>query len=187
MSRSVSPTNSDHSRALIRATVVAASGLAVESVVADTPPVDALLGESATVDLIVLGTHGRRGPGRWWLGSVAERVVRAAMTPVLATRTAASPPRAVFERLGLVLNDTDTDADAAARTCAEHFAGLAGGRVTHAGPLAQCDAAVLRQASLIVMATPRSSSVWGFTDAVARVLGGCDRPVLFVPGFGEAK
>jgi Universal stress protein family len=28
---------------------------------------------SLQADLIVAGTHGRRGPGRWWLGSVAER------------------------------------------------------------------------------------------------------------------
>jgi nucleotide-binding universal stress UspA family protein len=163
----------------------AASGLAVESSVADAPPVDALLGESATVDLIVLGTHGRRGPGRWWLGSVAERVVRAAMTPVLVTRAAATPPRAVFERLVLVQNDTD--ADDAARRCAEHFAALAGGSVTNAGPLARCDTAVLRQASLIVMATSSESTLWGFTDAVTKVLGACDRPVLFIPPFGDAK
>jgi nucleotide-binding universal stress UspA family protein len=161
----------------------AASGLAVESVVADTPPVDALLSGSATVDLIVLGTHGRRGPGRWWLGSVAERVVRAATTPVLVARAAVTPPRAVFERLVLVQNDMD--ADAAARMCAEHFAGLAGGSVTNAGPLAQCDAALLRQASLIVMATPGHSTSWGFPDAVTKVLGACDRPVLFMPPFGD--
>jgi nucleotide-binding universal stress UspA family protein len=163
----------------------AASGLAVESSVADAPAADALLGESATVDLIVLGTHGRRGPGRWWLGSVAERVVRSAMTPVLVTRAAATPPRAVFERLVLVQNDAD--AQDGARECAEHFAALAGGRVTNAGSLARCDTGVLRQASLIVLATPIHRTSWGFTDAVTEVLGACDRPVLFVPPFGNAK
>ena len=162
----------------------AASGLAVESVVADAPPVEALLDAAATADLIVLGTHGRRGPGRWWLGSVAERVVRAAVAPVLVTRVAAPPPRAVFERLVLVGNDT---ADAAARECAGHFAGLAGGSITPAGPLAQCDAAVLRQASLIVMRTPSQSPVWGFTDAVTKALMACDRPVLFVPPLVDGE
>ena len=34
-------------------------------------------------DLIVMGTHGRRGVARWMLGSVAERVARVAQTPVL--------------------------------------------------------------------------------------------------------
>jgi nucleotide-binding universal stress UspA family protein len=35
------------------------------------------------VDLIVMGTHGRRGMPRALLGSVAERVVRMATVPVL--------------------------------------------------------------------------------------------------------
>jgi Universal stress protein family len=34
-------------------------------------------------DLLVLGTHGRRGFKRLFLGSVAERVVRSASLPVL--------------------------------------------------------------------------------------------------------
>lgn len=34
-------------------------------------------------DALVLGTHGRRGPGRWVLGSVAEAVLRGAECPVL--------------------------------------------------------------------------------------------------------
>jgi len=72
-------------------------------------------------------------------------------------------------------------------TCAEQFGGLAGGRVTNAGPLAQCDGAVLRRTSLIVMATPGRSTLWGFTDAVTRVLGACDRPVLFIPPLGDGK
>ncbi len=157
---------------------IRAAGHAVEAVVVDAPPVDAILSESALADLIVLGTHGRRGPGRWWLGSVAERVVRAAVAPVLVTRAAAASPQAVFERLALVQDGTDADADA--QLCAEHFATLASGTVTIAGPLNACDAAALQQASLVVMATPRDRTTWAFADAVARVLGTCDRPVLFI-------
>lgn len=37
-------------------------------------------------DLIVLGTHGRRGPRRWLLGSTAEAIVRQATVPVLLVR-----------------------------------------------------------------------------------------------------
>lgn len=37
-------------------------------------------------DLIVLGTHGRRGIERWLLGSVAARAVRLVDTPVLLAR-----------------------------------------------------------------------------------------------------
>jgi universal stress protein A len=38
------------------------------------------------VDLIVMGTHGRRAVPRFFLGSVAERVVREAACPVLTIR-----------------------------------------------------------------------------------------------------
>ncbi len=37
-------------------------------------------------DLIVLGTHGRRGVGRLFMGSDAEDIVRAATIPVLLLR-----------------------------------------------------------------------------------------------------
>jgi nucleotide-binding universal stress UspA family protein len=40
----------------------------------------------ADVDLIALGTHGRRGPSRILLGSVAEEVVRRADRPVLTVQ-----------------------------------------------------------------------------------------------------
>jgi len=41
-------------------------------------------------DLIVVGSHGRRGIRRYLLGSVAEAIVRAAPVPVLVVRTAAA-------------------------------------------------------------------------------------------------
>jgi nucleotide-binding universal stress UspA family protein len=41
------------------------------------------LAREANVDLIVMGTHGRRGIARALLGSVAEKVVRTATCPVL--------------------------------------------------------------------------------------------------------
>ena len=37
-------------------------------------------------DLIVMATHGRSGIGRWALGSVAEKVLRASKVPVLLAR-----------------------------------------------------------------------------------------------------
>lgn len=39
-------------------------------------------------DLLVIGTHGRRGVNRFLLGSVAERVVRVAPCPLLLIRSA---------------------------------------------------------------------------------------------------
>jgi nucleotide-binding universal stress UspA family protein len=39
-------------------------------------------------DLLVMSSHGRSGPVRWLLGSVAEEVVRASPCPVLLVRAA---------------------------------------------------------------------------------------------------
>ena len=38
-------------------------------------------------DLVVMGTHGRRGVGRAILGSVAEKIVRISPVPVLTVRS----------------------------------------------------------------------------------------------------
>jgi universal stress protein A len=49
-----------------------------------------VINETATelnIDLIVMGTHGRRGVSRFLMGSVAETVVRSAPCPVLTVRT----------------------------------------------------------------------------------------------------
>lgn len=45
-------------------------------------------------DLIVVGTHGRRGVTRWLLGSDAEQMVRMAPVPVLLVRAPKVPDRA---------------------------------------------------------------------------------------------
>ena len=42
--------------------------------------------ESDDIDMIVMGTHGRKGLDRYLLGSVTERVVRTANVPVLTVR-----------------------------------------------------------------------------------------------------
>lgn len=39
--------------------------------------------DRSDVDMIVMATHGRTGVSRWRMGSVAERVIRAATVPVL--------------------------------------------------------------------------------------------------------
>ncbi|MDS0282710.1 universal stress protein [Haloarcula onubensis] len=43
------------------------------------------------IDLVVLGTHGRRGLDHYLLGSVTERVVRTAPVPVLTVRATDRP------------------------------------------------------------------------------------------------
>ena len=53
-------------------------------------PVETILdyAEVVDADLIVMGTHGRRGLDRYLLGSTTERVVRLSSIPVLTIREA---------------------------------------------------------------------------------------------------
>ena len=59
-------------------------------------PADAILRTAASenVDMIVMGTHGRRGISRLLMGSVAEAVVRGAQCPVLVLKHRAKAPAA---------------------------------------------------------------------------------------------
>lgn len=63
-------------------------------VVEAADPRDLILTTAAQIDadLIVMGTHGRRGISRLVLGSVAEDIVRRAPCPVLAVRFGLVPP-----------------------------------------------------------------------------------------------
>lgn len=65
-------------------------GIAVQMATAEGRPNSAILEFSETnqVDLIVICTRGRSGFSRWLIGSVADRVVRAASIPVLLVRAA---------------------------------------------------------------------------------------------------
>ena len=45
--------------------------------------------DELNVDVIAMSTHGRTGPARWLLGSIAERVVHNSKVPVLLIRATA--------------------------------------------------------------------------------------------------
>lgn len=55
---------------------------------------DVILTQASKVgaDLIIIGTHGRRGIARALIGSVAERIVRTAPIPVLTIHAHEAPP-----------------------------------------------------------------------------------------------
>lgn len=48
--------------------------------------------EELKPELVVMGTHGRKGVARLFLGSVAEKVVRSSPAPVLMVRAKAHSP-----------------------------------------------------------------------------------------------
>ncbi|MBN8758199.1 MULTISPECIES: universal stress protein [Variovorax] len=81
------------SHALARAT---AAGVEAETVLREVTQervAEVVTDEAAKAacDLIVMGTHGRRGLSRLALGSDADRVARSSPVPVLLVRAAATP------------------------------------------------------------------------------------------------
>ncbi len=62
-----------------RATLVLRQGNAAQEILA-------CLNEQPDIDLIVMATHGRGGVARLMLGSVADKIVRAAPCPVVTLR-----------------------------------------------------------------------------------------------------
>ncbi|GAB7524586.1 universal stress protein [Paraburkholderia sp. 2C] len=80
--------------ARLREAGVTASVRMIDSCGANVADVVALAADECSADLIVMGTHGRRGLKRLLLGSVAEAVVRTARQPVLLVRASESHPPA---------------------------------------------------------------------------------------------
>lgn len=63
-------------------------GYEVHTEISALPPAEAIIeyAENHNVDLIVIATHGRSGLSRWVFGSVTQKVVQVAPTPVLVIR-----------------------------------------------------------------------------------------------------
>ena len=74
--------------AKLNAVVLRDSHVPVERRLLAGDPADVIirLAQTEDVDMIVMGTHGRRGLTRLLMGSVAEAVVRAAPCPVLTVK-----------------------------------------------------------------------------------------------------
>jgi nucleotide-binding universal stress UspA family protein len=150
---------------------------AVTPVISDLTPADAVLHAARGHDLIVMGTHGRRGPARWWAGSVAERVVHEADVPVLVVRGGVEESR-VFERISVIAG-TAAFAGGARR----YAAGLGdafGGAVKQEDEGA-VRAATLEHASLVVLSQPGAKWLQLVRGPAERALRDCRRPLLFVP------
>ena len=55
-------------------------------------PVPEIVAATRPGDVVIMATHGRSGPGRWFLGSVAEGVARRLTVPVMLVPVAADCP-----------------------------------------------------------------------------------------------
>jgi nucleotide-binding universal stress UspA family protein len=148
------------------------AGMPVGSVIADGPAARGILGAARGQDLIVMGTHGRRGPARWWAGSVAERVVRDARAPVLVVRTTGATVAGVFKRIAIAGEAADHDAaQRYAKGLAHTFGGTAEPGVAP------------EEGTLVVLAQPGRTGPLLFTGETERLLRTCRRPLLFVPAI----
>jgi len=146
----------------------------------DGPAVEAILSAADGHDLVVLGTHGRRGPSRWWLGSVAERVVRESRTPVLVVRAESEPTpgERLFTKPVVVAGpEFHGEALAYAQSLAASFGGSVAEKPVASLDDLRCEAG----ASLMAVATGVHHGGGWFGDTAERLVRTCVLPMLFVP------
>jgi nucleotide-binding universal stress UspA family protein len=81
-------------------------GVEVTYAVLDGSPAQALADHvrAKRVGLIVMTTHGHSGINRFWLGSVADRLLRWVKVPVLLLRPKATPPQTEFRQTVVALD-----------------------------------------------------------------------------------
>lgn len=150
---------------------------AVRVVVEEGAPQDALLRMAGSFDLVVVGTHRRQGARRWWLGSVAEAVVRRSPRPVLVVPAGALVPETRRPFTILTAGSSVAAADAWVDVLRRTF----GGDVVRSLDIHQCAPDRLQNADLIVLSMTADGDMQAQFGAIVQVLTECVHPVLFVP------
>jgi nucleotide-binding universal stress UspA family protein len=155
-------------------------------VVDDRAPGDAIVRAAAPADLVVMGTNGRRGPARWWLGSVAERAIHDVTKPVLVVRTEVPGPiETLLTRI--VVHADSTASGGPALQYAQALAACCGGTVfdERGAPIEQ--ALDRSRATIAIVARPHPRSAPWTSGHLERFVRGCAVPMLFVPEFAEGE
>ncbi len=152
------------------------------------PPVEAILAAAASADLVVMGTHGRSGPKRWWLGSVSERVLRDIRTPLLIVRAEeahhpATPPDHLFDRT-LVHAAPPIHGDVALAFARELTASF-GGTVTDERHGLVEPALERCRATLLAASVPDPRTAAWTSNYGEPLVRFCTVPILFVPEISE--
>lgn len=155
-------------------------------VVSLQPETEAILAAAKDADLIVVGTHGRRGPKRWWLGSVAERVVREAHVPVLVVHAAPHALRETAPVLNPVVLGGENASEEAHRW-GDLFAAALGGSLVEGPDVDACDSTRVESTSLVVVSLPRIPGQRAVHEHVVALARTCTVPVLFVPTESNGK
>lgn len=157
-----------------------------EAVIEGRAATDAILRASAGADLVVMGTHGRRGPSRWWLGSVAERVLRETRVPLLVVHASSEPlPAAATFQSGMLMERPREPGAPLTRRLADTIARALGG-VTFM--VKTDDPAAARQATgatWVAVPVPAPMTARWLAHVGEPLVKSCAMPVLFVPEIGE--
>lgn len=140
-------------------------------------PIDAITEAAKHADLVVIGTHGRTGAALWWLGSVAERLLRDLTTPVLVVHEHDTAPR--ITELGVYAAPGLTGDNALALALR---IGVAIGATVHDRRALAVDPGVMFvDASMVVMAEPWVHDRAWRTKVGEPLIRSGRGPVLFVP------
>jgi nucleotide-binding universal stress UspA family protein len=140
-------------------------------------PTPVIVDAAGKADLVVMGTHGRRGPAHWWLGSVAERVVHESASPVLVVRAGGGMAPAEVFRHPMLLSGSP---DERLMDIASQLARAVGGEALAKTAACAADLAAERQASLIVLSSAgRHGTV--LSHPAEQWIRSCTLPMLFVP------
>ncbi len=151
--------------------------------VVDGPPADAILDAARAADLVVMGTHGRRGPRRWWLGSVAERVAGHTSVPVIVVRSgidARTPPARIVSvtEAGVYGGDSERYARGLADTFGADLVVMA---------MANLETDRLTNTTLVVMPVLQGRAAHWYAPSAERMLRTVEAPVLFVPAARDSR
>jgi nucleotide-binding universal stress UspA family protein len=151
-----------------------------DAVVDNRSATDAILHAATVADLVVMGTHGRRGPSRWWLGSVAERVLRDTNVPLLVVHEGdATPPSDVFA-VAMLLVDESLPRPRA-RAFAQRIADCFKGTIVEAEADDVGRARTAVGASWLAVPTPTPRTGRWLSHVGEPLVKSCAMPVLFVP------
>lgn len=141
-------------------------------------PIEAITEAAKQADLVVIGTHARKGAALWWLGSVAERVLRDLTTPVLVVHDHDTAAPRITE-LGVYAAPGLTGDNALALAMR---IGVAIGAVVHDRRAVAVDPGVMfSDASMVVVAEPWVHDRAWRTKVGEPLIRSGKGPVLFVP------
>ncbi len=155
------------------------------AVVEDGPAAEAILIRAREAELVVMGTHGRRGPKRWWLGSVAERVLREIERPLMIVRAdAPTSADAAFHRA--IVHAMAPLQGANALAYAQRIAGCFGGEASDARFRPVEPALTSAAASILVTALAAPPAPQWLASYGESLVRNCRVPILFVPDFEGA-